>query len=526
MRRNVVTIPARVNRFTEQPINEPVKRRVAGYARVSTDDVEQLSSYQTQVKYYTEYIKSREDWEFAGMYTDEGISATNTRYRKGFNQMVADALAGKIDLIITKSVSRFARNTVDSLTTVRTLKEHGIEVYFEKENIWTLDSKGELLITIMSSLAQEESRNISENVKWGQRKRFAAGKVSVGYSHFLGYDKGPDGRLVINKEQAKTVRLIYQLFLEGLTYYSIASELMRRSRPSPTGGKRWHASTIGSILKNEKYKGDALLQKRFTVDFLSKRQKVNEGEVPQYYVENDHEAIISPSVFDMVQAEIKRRGMTKGRYSGINIFSSKIKCGECGSWFGSKVWHSTDKYRRTVYRCNHKFAGGKKCSTPHLTEEEIKALFVKAVNLFLKDKKKIVSNLETLEAIAGEDFTLQNKLRESEEEMRRLLSKVNSYVDLNSRVAMDQNEYRQNYQRLVEMYNTEKARHDEIANKLLLDYQRKQQLKQFIEALKQTENLIGFDESLWTILVDYVTVFKKDDVRFTFKNGMEIKVGL
>ena len=301
---------------------------------------------------------------------------------------------------------------------------------------------------------------------------------------------------------------------------------MRRNLPSPTGGKRWHASTIGSILKNEKYKGDALLQKRFTVDFLSKRQKVNEGEVPQYYVENDHEAIISPSVFDMVQAEIKRRSMTKERYSGINIFSSKIKCGECGSWFGSKVWHSTDKYRRTVYRCNHKFSGGKKCGTPHLTEEEIKLLFVKAVNLFLKDKDEIINNLEILEAIAGEDTTLQNKLRESEEEMRRLLSKVSSYVDLNSRVAMDQNEYRQNYQRLVDRYNTEKTRHDEIANKLLLDYQRKQQLKQFIEALKQTENLIGFDESLWTILVDYMTVFRKDDVRFTFKNGSEIKVGL
>lgn len=524
MKRNVVTIPAKVNRFTELSIDKVIKRKVAGYARVSTDDIEQLISFQTQVRYYTDYIKSRDDWEFAGIYTDEGITATNTRHRKGFNQMVSDALAGKIDLIITKSVSRFARNTVDSLTTVRNLKEHGIEVYFEKENIWTLDSKGELLITIMSSLAQEESRNISENVKWGQRKRFAAGKVSIGYSRFLGYDKGPEGKLVVNKEQAKTVKLIYQLFLKGLTYYSIATELMKRNIPTPTGGKRWHATTIGSILKNEKYKGDALLQKRFTVDFLSKKQKINEGEIPQYYVENDHEAIVSPAIYEMAQAEIKRRNMTKGRYSGINIFASKIKCGKCGAWYGSKVWHSTDKYRRVIYRCNHKFAGGKKCTTPHLTEGDIKELFVKAVNLFLGNKEEIISNLKTLETIAGENSTLKNELRESEEEMRRLLSKVNYYVDLNSRVVIDQNEYRQNYQRLVDRYNTEKSRHDEIANKLLQDYQRKQQLNQFIDTLKQTKDVIGFDGNLWTVLIDYVTVFKKDDVRFTFKDGTEVKV--
>lgn len=208
MAKTVTTIPATINQFTSSLINENKKRRTAGYARVSTDSDEQYISYEAQVDYYTNYIKNRDDWEFIKVYTDEGITGTNTKHREGFKRMIADALAGRVDLIVTKSVSRFARNTVDSLTTVRQLKEKGVEIYFEKENIWTLDSKGELLITIMSSLAQEESRSISENCTWGQRKRSADGKVTVPFNRFLGYDRGEDGNLVINPEQAVTVKRI------------------------------------------------------------------------------------------------------------------------------------------------------------------------------------------------------------------------------------------------------------------------------------------------------------------------------
>ncbi|WP_235860806.1 recombinase family protein [Peptoniphilus porci] len=225
MKKKVTTIPATKTKYSSKSKVQVTKRRVAGYARVSTDSDEQFTSYEAQVDYYTDYIKKRADWEFVGIYTDEGISGTNTKYREGFNRMVDDALNGKIDLIITKSVSRFARNTVDSLTTVRELKDKGVEVYFEKENIWTFDSKGELLITIMSSLAQEESRSISENVTWGQRKRFADGKVSIPYGNFLGYDKGPNGNLMVNKEEAKLVKKIYRYFLEGNTPFRIAKML-------------------------------------------------------------------------------------------------------------------------------------------------------------------------------------------------------------------------------------------------------------------------------------------------------------
>lgn len=269
----VITIPATRSRYTADPIGSRKKRRVAAYARVSTDHEEQQSSYEAQVDYYTNYIKGRDDWEFVSVYADEGITGCNTKKREGFNTMVEDALAGRIDLIITKSVSRFARNTVDSLTTIRKLKENKVECYFEKENIWTFDGKGELLLTIMSSLAQEESRSISENYTWGQRKRFADGKVTVPFKRFLGYDRGKDGNLVINEAEAVIVRRIYGMFLQGRSPYAIAKALTGESIPTPGGKENWSGSTVRSILTNEKYKGDALLQKVYTVDFLSKKKK-------------------------------------------------------------------------------------------------------------------------------------------------------------------------------------------------------------------------------------------------------------
>lgn len=281
MPRKVTMIPQTINPQTRMMMDTKAKRKVAGYARVSTDFAEQLTSYEAQVAYYTSYIQGREDWEFVGVYTDEGISGCSTKHREGFQQMIEDALAGRIDLIITKSVSRFARNTVDSLSTVRKLKEKGVEVYFEKEQIYTLDSKGELLITIMSSLAQEESRSISENVTWGQRRRFAEGKISLPYNHFLGYRKGEDGLPEIVPEEAEIVRFIYRSFIDGQTIYAIAKSLTERKIPTPAGKEKWSHTTIESILTNEKYKGSALLQKRFTTDFLTKKKKINEGEVPQ-----------------------------------------------------------------------------------------------------------------------------------------------------------------------------------------------------------------------------------------------------
>lgn len=494
--KKVTTIPAIRNRFTTQPICQQQKRRVAAYARVSTDHEEQLTSYEAQVDYYTRYIKSREDWEFVHVYADEGISATGISKREGFKTMVEDALLGRIDLIVTKSVSRFARNTVDSLSTIRKLKEKGCECYFEKENIWTFDSKGELLITIMSSLAQEESRSISENVTWGQRKRFSDGKVSVPYSRFLGYDKGEDGSMVLNEEEAKIVRRIYGLFLQGHSPYAIAKRLTAEEIPTPGGKEKWHSCTIKSILMNEKYKGDALLQKSYTIDFLTKKKKRNEGEIPQYYVENSHEAIISPAIFEKVQYQMKMYHSEHSRLSSISPFSSKIKCGDCGSWYGSKVWHSNDKYRRIVWQCNHKFEGEKKCSTPHLEEEKIKSLFVEAVNGIFKEKHKILEDYQEIK-----DSLLDISVVEKDEVSNILIKQKKE----------------RNYNIVVI--------EDEINNILEKQEEKRKKIEKFLAELKTQKGLlVKFREEDWYSLIEYVTVYSKEDIRFTFKNGIEKKV--
>ena len=515
--KKVQVIPATLQNYTEKPIHSQKKRRVAGYARVSTDRDEQLTSYEAQVDYYTNYIKGRSDWEFAGMYTDEGISATNTLHREGFKSMIRDAMDGRIDLIITKSVSRFARNTVDSLTIVRKLRDNGVEIYFEKENIWTLDAKGELLITIMSSLAQEESRSISENVTWGHRKRFADGKVSLAFSHFLGYDRGADGNLVVNKEQAETVKLIYRLYLSGYTFHSIAKKLTEQKIPTPARCKIWRPNTVRSILMNEKYKGDALLQKKFTVDFLTKKSKRNEGEVPQYYVQNNHEAIISPQVFDLVQEEMRKRKNSKIRHSGISIFSSKIKCGQCGSWYGAKVWHSTDKYRQTVYRCNDKFK--RHCKTPHLTENEIENIFVRAVNQLIKNKDEILSNIILLKIRLVDTTDLEKKRNALEFNMNLLAERVQQLISENACLTQDQVQYNQEYSELVNRYEKIKIKYDQICDTMKQRTSRGQQLERFIENLQKQEFISIFDKRLWCSLVDFITVNEKDDIWVTFING-------
>lgn len=523
--RKVKTIPATLTPITATPIGENKKRRVAAYARVSTDHDEQFTSYEAQIDYYTKYIKSRSDWEFVKVYTDEGISGTGTKKRIGFRTMIDDALAGKIDLIVTKSVSRFARNTVDSLTTIRELKEHSVECYFEKENIWTFDGKGELLITIMSSLAQEESRSISENCTWGQRKRFADGKVTVPFKRFLGYDRGPNGELVVNEEQAKLVKRIYRMFMEGTTPYGIATKLTEENIPSPSGKQKWHAGTVKAILSNEKYKGDALLQKSFTVDFLTKKTKINEGEVPQYYVEKDHEAIIDPEIFDQVQDELKRRCPGRNRYSGVHVFSGKVKCGQCGSWYGSKVWHSNDKYRRTIWQCNHKYDGGEKCKTPVLTDDELKGKYISAVNKLFADKKSILADYN--EILAGPLYDtsgLERKRTEYEDEMSTAAELVQKEIKKNALEPQNQTEYQKRYDTLTERFNAAKKSLADTEAEISRKELARSSIRQFLATLgKQKDLVTTFDAVQFQSLVDFITVYSKDDIRINFKNGMEIK---
>ena len=517
---NVTKILATISRYTAQPIDTPVKRKVCAYARVSTDSEEQLTSYEAQVSYYTEYIKKHDDWEFIKVYADEGISGCSTKGRIGFLKMVEDALAGKINLIITKSVSRFARNTVDSLSTIRKLKEHNVECYFEKENIWSFDPKCELLLSIIASISQEESRSISENVTWGHRKRMADGKVSVPFSRFLGYDRGEDGNLVVNEKEAEIVRLIYRLFLEGLTPYSIAKHLTEKGIPTPAGKTKWTDSTVKSILTNEKYKGDALLQKSYTADYLTKKKKVNHGEVPMYYVQDNHEAIISPEIFDAVQHEMERRKNSGSRYSGVDILSAKLICGECGCFYSPKVWHSTDKYRRIIYQCGHKYRKQKRCSTPHFTAEQIQDIFIQAVNGLIENHEEITANLRKGMKMVSDCTALEQERDRMKEETILLAGMVENIILENAKTAIDQTEYRKKYDALSKRYETAKSRYEELEQQISEFQARVREMERFISSISKQKPLTEFDEALWGGLLESITVYSTEDIRIKFRDGM------
>lgn len=503
------------------------KRRVVGYARVSTDDQE--NSYEAQVDYFTNFIKSRPDWEFVRMYSDEGVSGTGAARRPGFEQMIKDALAGNFTLIVTKSISRFARNTVTTLTAVRDLKAHGCEVWFQKENIQTFDSKGELLITIMSSLSQEESRSISENVSWGIRKSFADGKVPFAYKHFLGYRRGPDGKPEIDPEEAEVVRTIYRRYLEGVSPARIARDLTAAAIRTPSGKSKWAVSTIQSILSNERYKGMAILQKGFTTDFLTKKKKKNEGELPQYKVEGSHPAIIPEETWELVQLEVERRSRLGSRFSSKGPLSSRLVCADCGGFFGSKVWHSTDKNRTVVWRCNNKYknvsrsSGGTKCVTAHVTEEQVMAVFAHVVEKLLAQRPEVIA---ACEAVITEllDMTVEDtKLAKAHEEAEVLAQQVKVLIDAqahgDANTEAHGDSFKEQYSPLEKQYSRLQERiqalEAEKGNKTF----RAKEAHAFLMAMEGFGKLS--DTELFNALVDRVVV--GDGLAFVLRDGTEWK---
>jgi len=370
----------------------------------------------------------------------------------------------------------------------------------------------------MSSLAQEESRSISENCTWGQRKRFADGKVSVPYGQFLGYDRAEDGGLKLNEDEAVIVRRIYKMYMEGATPHRIAKFLTAEGIPTPGKKHKWSQNTVESILTNEKYKGDALLQKSYTTDYLTKKKKINEGEMPQYYVENSHEAIIEPAVFDMVQLEVARRKASNSRHSGIGLFASKIKCGECGSWYGAKVWHSTSKYRRTIYQCNGKFRNTVKCRTPHYTEDEIKALFVATANALLTEKQGIIASFKEMRMEVFDTAALEAEGAAIRGEIALVSDAMHKAINENARIAQDQSAYSLRYAELVKRYEDSKTKHDAIAERIADKQTHRKKLDAFIAALAKQDGLLAeFDERLWHGLVEHMTAHEGGEPKFTFK---------
>lgn len=332
----VQVIQARSKQNTQTDTKTPARLRVAAYCRVSTDSEEQESSYEAQCSHYSAYIRANPAWELVGIYADEGITGTSTRRREQFKRMVRDCEAGKVDLVVTKSISRFARNTLDCLQYIRRLKALGIAVYFEKENINTLDAKGEVLITIMASIAQQESASISQNVRMGIQYRMQEGKGRLNTVFFLGLQKDErSGALVAVPGEADVVRRIYREYLEGFSPAAIGRRLDADGTPTPAGGRQWYASTVSSILQNEKYCGDLLLQKWYTPDFLHRRVVRNTGQLPQYYVEDDHEPVVPKEVFFQVQGEMARRAGMVGndcgpRRASDDALYGRLVCGHCG----------------------------------------------------------------------------------------------------------------------------------------------------------------------------------------------------
>lgn len=497
------------------------KKKIAAYARISMESERMHHSLSAQISYYNALIQKKPEWEFAGVYADDGISGTGIAKRTEFLRMIADCEAGKIDIILTKSIQRFARNTVDLLETVRHLKDISVEVIFEKENITSMSGDGELMLSILASFAQEESRSISENVKWGTRKRFEQG-IPNGRFQIYGYRR-EGNHLVVEPEEAKIVKMIFDDFLNGLSAESTEKKLEQMGVKSYKG-QHFSNTSIRQILSNVTYTGNLLFQKEYVSDPITGKSKINRGDLPQYYVENNHEAIIDPQIFELVQAEIAKRNKGKERYSGVRIFSTKVQCAECGGWYGSKVWHSNDKYRRIIYQCNNKFRNKTGCSTPHLTEYEIKEYFIKALNRLITEKDEIIANTEMIQKMLCDNSELKAKRDALQEEIAVTVELTQNAVAENARVAQDQDDYNKRYNALVERYDRLKAQYDEVSTAISDNEARYEQMGRFITALKDQEGVITeFDDALWSSLVEKIVVKSKEDVTVVFKDGTEMK---
>ena len=431
----IIEIPAYLREGAGRK-NTVRKLRVAAYCRVSTEEEEQQGSFEIQKLYYTEKINSTPEWEVAGIYADDGISGVHTKKRDGFNQMIQDCKKHRIDLILTKSISRFARNTLDSIQYVRMLKQMGIAVVFEKENINTATMNSEMILTVLSAFAQAESESISQNVARGKRMGYKHGKFAFPYGRIIGYRKGADGKPEIIPEQAEVIRLIFNSYLQGDSLQSIKAKLETAGALTARGNTEWSAQSIQRILQNEKYCGDVLLQKTFTEDVLTGVHKKNTGQLPQYYIENYHEGIVSKQIFREVQAEIARRNSKsaanqrkrrRGRYNSKYALSERLFCGDCGSPYKRVTWNIHGR-KQIVWRCVNRIEYGTKfcSSSPSVPEEELHRAILKAVqdlaaNFTDEVAAQINGILHNIQTGESTKPNLQEQLEQTQQEFDRLL---------------------------------------------------------------------------------------------------------
>lgn len=537
VKKNISIIPA--TRGYDRTIRPQMKSmRVAAYCRVSTLQEQQETSYEAQVNYYTEKIENNPSWKLAGIYADDGKSATSTKNRSNFQAMIEDCMAGKIDMVITKSISRFARNTVDSLMNIRKLKEKNIAVFFEKEGINTLEGSGELLVTILSSQAQEESRNISENCHWGIVRKFESGKVIVNHSKFLGYTKNKDGNLVIIPEEADLVRRIFRLFLEGNSSYKIKRILEADGILTVTGKTVWQATVIDKMLSNEKYMGDALMQKTYTVDFLTKKKVINKSIVPQYYIEDNHEAIIPKELYHRVQEEKARRGAIyrpaskkadapsiKGKYSAKYVLSDIMVCAECGQPYRRQVW---SKYgmKKAVWRCDNRLKhGSKRCKhSPTLKEDSLHEAIMTAINNVVEDQGEFVQAFrENVIRIIG-SYSAQAEPTEYDEQIEQLQQGMMKLIEESAKTECADDTFDKEYRIIADEIKELRKKKTKVLQERHLAESYEQRLQEMSSYTKKINYLKReFDDDLVRRLLQTIRVISESKIEIQFKSGIVIR---
>ncbi|MCQ1530083.1 recombinase family protein [Lutispora saccharofermentans] len=508
--------------------------RVAAYCRVSTTLEQQETSYEAQVSYYTEKIKSNPNWKLAGIYADDGKSATNTKKRDDFNAMIEDCMAGKIDMVITKSVSRFARNTVDSLQNIRKLKEKNVAVFFEKEGVNTLDGTGELLITILSSQAQEESRNLSENTRWGLVRRFENGIVSVNHNKFLGYTKDKNNELVIVPEEAELVRRIFRLYLEGSSIVQITKILESEGITTVTGLDKWCPGTINKMLSNEKYMGDVLQQKTYTIDFLTKKRVLNKGIVPQYYIEDDHEAIIPKELYYQVQEEKARRASLhkpsvarkdkkeKSKYSSKFALTDIMVCKECGQPYRRQIWSKYGQ-KTAVWRCDNRLKNGtKNCKhSPTFKEDVLYEAIMTAINSVVENRGEFVGAFrENVIRVIG-NYSTKNVPTEYDGQIEKLQAEMLALIEENAKQGSITEDFDEQYHRIAERINDLKQKKLELVREQKMAANFQQRVEDMDACLKKTTCEVGeFDNDLVRRLLQSIKAVKDDLIEVQFKSGI------
>ena len=507
--KKISMIPAKVQYDRNVKLSEK-KMKVAAYCRVSTELEEQDSSYEAQVEYYTSKISENENWKNAGIYADDGKSGTNTKKRADFNAMIQDALAGKIDMILTKSVSRFARNTVDSLVTIRKLKEKNVAVVFEKEGINTLEGTGEILITILSSLAQEESRNISENIRWGVVRKFEKGKVIVNCTKFMGYTKNEDGDLVIVPEEAEIVKLIFRLYLEGYSTGKIAKHLEEQGIKTATGQDKWHSTVIDKMLRNEKYMGDALLQKTYTVDFMTKKKVKNRVQ---------EEMMRRAS---LCKAAVTRKKNQRSRYSSTYALTGMLICGKCGQEYRRVTWARNGK-KKVVWRCSNRLTNGvKKCGESETLEENaLNRAVMETIHRITSDDMEFMENFrQNIIHVIGnystakESEEYEEKIKEKQEEMVALIAenaKTGSYTP----------EFDERYRTIAEEINALKEAQKTARNEKWMADSYEQRIQDIDHYLStSTCQIQEFDNDLVRRLISTIKVESSEKLLIQFQSGI------